>query len=96
MTMLRLPGTGSAGAPTERAAMSDEGATQAVARFIKETTLASVPEPVRESARRTIADTVAVFLAGSGGDVVPHLREYLKRNPAPGSAPVIWRRTLVL
>ena len=69
--------------------MSNDGATQAVARFIKETTFASIPEPVRESARRTIADTVAVFLAGSGGDVVPHLREYLKRNPSPGAAPVI-------
>jgi 2-methylcitrate dehydratase PrpD len=69
--------------------MSDGGATRAVARFIKETTFASIPEPVRESARRTIADTVAVFLAGSGGDVVPSLREYLKRNPSPGAAPVI-------
>jgi 2-methylcitrate dehydratase PrpD len=69
--------------------MSNDGATQAVARFIRGTTFASIPEPVRESARRTIADTVAVFLAGSGGDVVPHLREYLKRNPSPGAAPVI-------
>lgn len=69
--------------------MSNHGATQAVARFIRGTTFASVPEPVRESARRTIADTVAAFLAGSGGEVAPHLREFLKRNPSPGPAPVI-------
>lgn len=69
--------------------MSNGGATRAVARFIKETAFSSIPEPVRESARRTVADTVAVFLAGSGGDVVPSLREYLKRNPSPGPAPVI-------
>ena len=53
--------------------MSNDGATRAVARFIRETTYPSIPEPVRESARRTIADTVAVFLAGSGGDVVPRV-----------------------
>lgn len=69
--------------------MSNDGATQAVARFIRGTAYQSIPEPVREAARRTIADTVAVFLAGSGGDVVPHLREYLKRNPSPGAAPII-------
>jgi 2-methylcitrate dehydratase PrpD len=72
-----------------RAAMSNDGATRAVARFVRETTFDSIPEPVREAARRTIADTVAVFLAGSSGEVVPQLREYLKRNPAPGAAPVI-------
>lgn len=69
--------------------MSADGATRAVARFIKETTTASIPEQVRDAARRTIVDTVAVLLAGSGGDVVPHLRSYLKRNPSPGESPVI-------
>jgi 2-methylcitrate dehydratase PrpD len=74
--------------------MNSDGATRAVARFIRRTTYASIPEPVRDSARRTIADTVAVFLAGSGADVVPHLREYLQRNPAPGVAPIIgWGTT---
>jgi 2-methylcitrate dehydratase PrpD len=74
--------------------MDGNGATRAVARFIGATTFASIPEPVREAARKTIADTVAVFLAGSGGDVVPPLRAYLKRNPAPGPAPVIgWGTT---
>ncbi|HEX4833913.1 MAG TPA: MmgE/PrpD family protein [Trebonia sp.] len=69
--------------------MTDGGATRAVARFITQVTYGSIPEPVREAARRTIADTIAVLLAGSGGEVVPPLREYLKRNPSPGSAPVI-------
>src|ERR1700753_3103264 len=69
--------------------MSNDGPPRAVSRFTRKTTSASAPEPVRELARRTIADTVAVFLAGSGGDVVPHLREYLKRNPSPRAAPII-------
>jgi 2-methylcitrate dehydratase PrpD len=69
--------------------MTNAGATREVARFIKQTTFASIPEPVRESARRTIADTIAVVLAGSGGDVVPHLREYVRRNAAPGSSAII-------
>jgi 2-methylcitrate dehydratase PrpD len=66
-----------------------EGATRAVARFVRATTYASIPGQVRESARQVIADTIAVMLAAAGSDVVPALREYLRRNPAPGAAPVI-------
>lgn len=69
--------------------MTADGATRAVARFVRATTYASIPWQVHESARQIIADTVAVMLAAAGSEVVPPLREYLRRNPAPGVAPVI-------
>lgn len=69
--------------------MTAGGATRAVARFIGSTTYASIPAQVRESARQVITDTVAVMLAAAGSDVAPALREYLRRNPAPGAASVI-------
>jgi 2-methylcitrate dehydratase PrpD len=60
-----------------------------VARFVRASTYASIPEQVRESARQVITDTIAVMLAAAGSDVVPALCGYLRRNPAPGAAPVI-------
>jgi 2-methylcitrate dehydratase PrpD len=60
-----------------------------VAQFVSATTYASIPAQVRESARQVIADTIAVMLAAAGSDVVAALHEYLRRNPAPGPAPVI-------
>jgi 2-methylcitrate dehydratase PrpD len=66
-----------------------DGATRAVARFVRASSYASISRQVRESARQVIADTVAVMLAAAGSDVVPALRAYLSRNPAPGPAPVI-------
>ncbi len=69
--------------------MTADGATRAVARFVRSTSYVSIPWQVRESARQVIADTVAVMLAAAGSEVVPSLRAYLERNRAPGPAPVI-------
>jgi 2-methylcitrate dehydratase PrpD len=70
-------------------AVTADGATLAVARFVRATSYASIPAQVRESARQVMADTVAVMLAAARSEVGPPLREYLGRNPAPGAAPVI-------
>ena len=63
------------------------GATAAIAEFIAKTSTADFPPDSLEKAKKAIADTFAVIIAGAGSEVAEPLRKYLAAAHAPGSVP---------
>ena len=66
-----------------------EGVTEAVADFVVRSSLASVPDAVRTKAAKHVADTVAVMLAGTRGDLAGPLRDYVARSGAAGGSRIV-------
>ena len=62
---------------------------EALARFVAETRLADIPEPVRRHAKITLLDTLGVILAGSARPEVAALCARLGGGSgATGGAPI--------
>lgn len=68
------------------------GATAAIAEFIAGTTLQSFPVESIDKAKKALADTFAVIVAGAGSEVAEPLKEYLAAVHAPGEVPILGTR----
>ncbi|HET7596288.1 MAG TPA: MmgE/PrpD family protein [Burkholderiales bacterium] len=65
------------------------GLTETVARFVHEKTSSDLPQGAVDKAKRAIADTFAVILAGAGSELAAPLERYLELAGARGDAPVL-------
>lgn len=65
------------------------GATERVASFISQTTLADVPADAIDKAKKAIADTFAATLAGAGSEVAAPLLRYIDASRARGDSPIL-------
>jgi 2-methylcitrate dehydratase PrpD len=65
------------------------GAVAAIASFINEATLAEIDAEVRDSAARVIADSIAVIVAGTTGDLADPLRGYVDQHVGKGDARIL-------
>ena len=65
------------------------GATAAIAQFIVQTATADFPAGSTEKAKKAIADTFAVIIAGAGSEVAEPLHKYLAAAQAPGPVPIL-------
>jgi 2-methylcitrate dehydratase PrpD len=68
--------------------MSDLDATTGIAKFIGSTSLKDIDASVQERAAIVIADTIAVILAGTKGDVAEPLQCYVKPFIGKGDAAI--------
>lgn len=65
------------------------GATEAIAAFIEGTAAADFPEEAAEKAKKAIADTFAVILAGAGSEAAVPLLRYAAADGESGAAPIL-------
>lgn len=65
------------------------GATATIAKFIAATSTRDFPAASTEKAKKAIADTFAVIIAGAGSEVAEPLRKYLAAAHAPGPVPIL-------
>ena len=65
------------------------GATQRVATFIQDTALEALPADAIPKAKKAIADTFAVILAGVGSEVSGPLLQYVESSRASGNVPIL-------
>lgn len=68
------------------------GATAAIAAFIANTSTSDFPPDSADKAKKAIADTFAVIIAGAGSEVAEPLRKYLAAAQAPGPVPILGTR----
>jgi len=65
------------------------GLTAALAAFIHEKTLDDLPREALDKAKKAIADTFAVMLAGAGSEVAPPLLRYVEQSGERGASPIL-------
>jgi 2-methylcitrate dehydratase PrpD len=65
------------------------GLTETIAHFIAENSLATIPSAAIDKAKKAIADTFAVILAGAGSEVAPPLMRYLEQAGGSGESPIL-------
>jgi 2-methylcitrate dehydratase PrpD len=65
------------------------GLTEAVAEFIHAKTLQDFPPEALEKAKKAVADTFAVILAGAGSEVAPPLLCYVEQASEGGASPIL-------
>jgi 2-methylcitrate dehydratase PrpD len=65
------------------------GLTEALADFIHATTLQDAPPDAIDKAKKAIADTFAVMLAGAGSEVAPALLRYVAQAGERGTTPIL-------
>jgi 2-methylcitrate dehydratase PrpD len=65
------------------------GLTEALAEFIQAKTLQDLPPEALDKAKKAIADTCAVILAGAGSEVAPPLLRYLEQASENGTSPIL-------
>jgi 2-methylcitrate dehydratase PrpD len=65
------------------------GLTETLAAFIQAKTLADFPPEALEKAKKAIADTFAVVLAGAGSEVAPPLLRYVEQSGEHGTSPIL-------
>jgi len=65
------------------------GLTAALAEFIHVKTLDDVPPEALDKAKKAIADTFAVMLAGAGSEVAPPLLRYVEQIGESGMSPIL-------
>jgi 2-methylcitrate dehydratase PrpD len=65
------------------------GLTATLAAFIHEKTLEDFPPEALAKAKKTIADTLAVMLAGAGSEVAPPLLRYVEQSGERGASPIL-------
>jgi 2-methylcitrate dehydratase PrpD len=65
------------------------GLTEAVAEFIQAKTLQDVPSEALDKAKKAVADTFAVMLAGAGSEVAPPLLRYVEQAGEGGISPLL-------
>lgn len=64
------------------------GLTETIAHFIADNSLATIPSAAIDKAKKVIADTFAVILAGAGSEVAPPLMRYLEQAGGSGESPI--------
>jgi len=69
------------------------GLTETVARFVQQARLTDMPAEAPEKAKKVVADTFAVILAGAGSEVAPPLLRYVERAGESGPVPLLGTRT---
>ncbi len=67
----------------------DSGAVASIASFVNRASLAEIDAGIRDSAARVIADTVAVIVAGTTGDLAGPLRSYVGQHVGKGEARIL-------
>jgi 2-methylcitrate dehydratase PrpD len=65
------------------------GLTAALAAFIHGKTLCDVPPEALDKAKKAIADTFAVMLAGAGSEIAPPLLRYVEQAGERGASPIL-------
>ena len=65
------------------------GLTETLAHFIHEKRLRDLPEGAAEKAKKVIADTFGVILAGAGSELAPPLLRYAAIAGEPGNSPIL-------
>jgi 2-methylcitrate dehydratase PrpD len=65
------------------------GLTAALAEFIQMKTLRDFPSDALDRAKKAIADTFAVMLAGAGSEVAPPLLRYVEQTGQCGTSPIL-------
>ena len=65
------------------------GATEAIASFLAKSSLADLPAGSEEKAKKAIADTFAVILAGAGAEVAEPLLKYAAGARENGGTPLL-------
>jgi 2-methylcitrate dehydratase PrpD len=65
------------------------GLTETLARFIHDTTFESLPPVTLDRAKKVIADTFAVILAGAGSEVAEPLLRYQENSGENGDSPIL-------
>jgi 2-methylcitrate dehydratase PrpD len=65
------------------------GLTATLAAFLRDTTLADVPPEALDTAKKAIADTCAVILAGAGSEVAPPFLHYVEHSGERGASPIL-------
>ncbi len=65
------------------------GLTETVACFATNTPSTDIPAEAVEKAKKAIADTVGVILAGTGSELAPALLRYVARAGGGGSSPIL-------
>lgn len=65
------------------------GLTETLAAFIQAKTLQDMPPDAFGKAKKAIADTVAVMLAGAGSEVAPPLLRYVEHAGERGMSPIL-------
>lgn len=65
------------------------GATERVASFIEQTRLEALPLEATPKAKKAIADTFAVILAGAGSEVAEPMLRYVEAARASGAVPIL-------
>ncbi len=65
------------------------GLTETVARFIAQSGLSDMPSEAPEKAKKVIADTFAVILAGAGSEVAEPLLRYVRESGDSGRTPLL-------
>ena len=65
------------------------GLTEALAEFIHAKTLQDLPPEAIDKAKKAIADTFAVILAGAGSEVAPPLLRYVEQSGENGISPIL-------
>ncbi len=65
------------------------GLTESIAHFIHNSGLESCPPAALDKAKKVIADTFAVILAGAGSEVAPPLIRYLESCGDIGASPIL-------
>jgi 2-methylcitrate dehydratase PrpD len=69
--------------------MTMAGLTEALAEFIHAQTLEDLPPDAVGKAKKAIADTFAVMLAGAGSEVAPPLLRYIQHTGESGASPIL-------
>jgi 2-methylcitrate dehydratase PrpD len=65
------------------------GLTEALAEFIRAKTLQDLPPGGLDEAKKAIADTFAIMLAGAGSEVAPPLLRYAEQRGERGASPLL-------
>ncbi len=66
-----------------------QGLTESVARFIADARLGDMPAGAIDKAKKVIADTYAVIVAGAGSEVAAPLLRYIETAGEAGNCPVL-------
>jgi 2-methylcitrate dehydratase PrpD len=65
------------------------GLTEALAQFIHDKTLQDFPPQALDRAKKALADTFAVILAGAASEVAPPLWRYVEQASDSGASPIL-------
>ena len=85
----RRPGDPTHRTPLGRKNNTMTGLTQTLARFIRASSLGDLPEGAVDKAKKAIADTFAVMLAGAGSALAEPMLRYVELSGERGDTPIL-------